>query len=276
MRRKGEPVASCGDRENAVLVGRLLRDHRLNRGLTVAEVAQAIRVGERHVHAVEEGRVEDLPPQPYARGLVSAYATLIGLEAEELLRVCGAALAGEGPAQTGTIFRYPLSERFVWREWTLPFALAAAVLAILVARAVLSPAPVDLPAPVIETTTVVQPVQAPALLAEVHPPPEQPAGEPVPAPGVRLILRCEGKTWAEASSDGSELRRYELGPGQNLTLTARERLSVSLGDAGVVRLRINERELGFIGFKGETKLGLSFTAGKAPPLVVPPRAGAGD
>ena len=93
-------------------------------------------------------------------------------------------------------------------------------------------------------------------------------------PGVRVMLRCEGTTWAEATPDGGQQRRYELGPGQNLVITAREKLSLSLGDAGVLRLRVNERELGFIGDKGEMKIGLSFTAAKPPPAG--PSAAVGD
>jgi hypothetical protein len=84
-----------------------------------------------------------------------------------------------------------------------------------------------------------------------------------------VLLRCEGTTWAEATPDGGQPRRYELGPGQNLEITAREKLSLSLGDAGVLRLRVNERELGFIGDRGEMKLGLSFTASKIPPPAGP-------
>jgi hypothetical protein len=63
-----------------------------------------------------------------------------------------------------------------------------------------------------------------------------------------------------------------------LSLAAREKLSLSLGDAGVIRLKVNEREIGFIGDKGETKLGLSFTASKPPPAapIAAPRAAAGD
>ena len=49
----------------------------------------------------------------------------------------------------------------------------------------------------------------------------------------------------------------------------RARDSISLGDAGVLWLRVNERELGFIGDKGEMKIGLSFTATKIPPPAGP-------
>lgn len=265
MRRKGDTAAAGPDPESAVLVGRLLRNGRLRRGLTLEEVGLAIRVGARHVLALEEGRFSDLPPQPYARGLVSAYATLLGLEPEELLRVCGPALAGEGSGPATSIFRYPAREQFVWREWAVPFALAAVVVSIVIARGVLRPAPLELTVPISEPAAVARPVQQSAAIADAPASPGPPLVEPVAAPGVRVLLRCEGTTWAEATPDGAEQRRYELGPGQNLEITARARLSLSLGDVGVIRLRVNERELGFIGDKGETKTGLSFTA--APPAV---------
>jgi len=278
VRRGSEPAAAGVDREGAVLVGRLLRSGRQSRGLTPEEVGLAIRVGARHVLAVEEGRFDDLPPQPYARGLVSAYATLLGLEPEELLRVCGTSLGGEGG---GRIFRYPLRDRFVWREWAVPFALAAVVASIVIARAVLNPAPVELAVPVSRPAAVARPVQQAAAIADIPAASNQQSEEPVVAPGVRALLRCEGTTWAEATPDGLEPRRYELGPGQNLEVTARERLALSLGDAGVIRLRVNDRELGFIGYKGEAKLGLSFTASKATAApaaatAAAPRAVAGD
>jgi hypothetical protein len=186
------------------------------------------------------------------------------------------AAAGADPAGSGQaprIFLYPLSEKFIWREWAVPFALAAVVASIVIARAVFTPAPIQLEAP---ATAVLAPLARQAE-APADPPPAagQPTEEAVATPGVRVLLRCEGTTWAEATPDGGPQRRYELGPGQNLALTARERLSLSLGDAGVIQLRVNERELGFIGDKGEIKIGLSFTAPKQLPAAVP-AAAAGD
>jgi transcriptional regulator with XRE-family HTH domain len=273
MRRRDEPAAAGADAEGAVLVGRLLRERRQSRGLTPEEIALAIRVSARHVLAVEDGRFADLPPQPYGRGLVSSYAAMLGLEPEELLRVCGSALAGEGSGQATRIFRYPIREKFIWREWAVPFSLAAGVATLVIARAVLTPAPIQLevPAPVV----MARPLRQAAALAEAPPATDASVEEPVATPGVRVLLRSEGTTWAEATPDGGQPHRYELGPGQNLTITAREKLSLSLGDAGMLRLRVNERELGFIGDKGEMKIGLSFTASKSPPAPAPP-AVAGD
>lgn len=174
---------------------------------------------------------------------------------------------------TGVVI-YPEKEEFVWREWAVPVTLAAIVVSIVVARAALTPAPVVLNAPAAAPVVVARPVQQVAVLAP-PPPPSLPVTEPVTAPGVQVTLRSEGTTWVEASPDGAEQRRYELGPGENLVLAARERISLSLGDAGLIRLKVNDRELGFIGDKGEEKTGLSFAVFRTPPAAAPP-AVAGD
>lgn len=170
------------------------------------------------------------------------------------------------------ILRHPAREIFIWREWAVPFALAAVVASIVIARAVLAPAPLVLNVPVAAPAAVARPVQQGTGLVEAPPASAQQPEAPAAAPGVRVMLRCEGTTWAEVTPDGGEQRRYELGPGQNLAITARERLSLSIGDAGLIRLNVNERELGFIGDKGETKTGLSFTAARTLPVAVPAAA----
>ena len=282
MTQDPEPVAAGVDTAGVATVGGLLRERRLQRGLKPEDIGIAIRFRACQIVAVEAGRFAELPPHPYARGLIRAYAIHVGLEPNELLRICGPAFSGEGTARGGRIFYYPLRDRSSWREWTAPIVFAAAVVIIVVARALLLPAPEPLIAPDTVPTARVQPAQpaaAPALepaSAEANAGnaagPAPAAGQPavsVAAAGVRVLLRSEGKTWAEAAPDGGEVRRYELGPGQNLELAARERLLVSLGDAGVIRLKVNDRELGFIGYKGETKVGLSFVPPKAPPAGAP-------
>ena len=257
------------DPESALLIGALLRDRRQSLGLAPEEVGEAIRFGTRQVVAVEEGRFADLPPQPYARGLVSAYATLVGIAPEELLRFCGPAFSSDAGGQRKSVFRVPARERFNWREWTVPFALASAVGLLVIARAALEPAPAELSVPTTVPAWLLRPIPETAAPADTSPSPEVSAERPPPAPGVRVTVRSEGTTWAEATADGDDQQRYELGPGQSLELTARERLAMSLGDAGSIRVTVNGRELGYIGLKGEVKTGLLFTAPKTAPASAP-------
>ena len=61
--------------------GSALREAREKAGLSVAEVANALKVAERTVDALEAELYEELPPRPYIRGYVRRYARLVGLDA---------------------------------------------------------------------------------------------------------------------------------------------------------------------------------------------------
>ncbi|MCY4056859.1 MAG: DUF4115 domain-containing protein [Gammaproteobacteria bacterium] len=61
--------------------GSALREARENAGFSVADVANALKVTERTVDALEAELYEELPPRPYIRGYVQRYARLVGLDA---------------------------------------------------------------------------------------------------------------------------------------------------------------------------------------------------
>ena len=61
--------------------GSALREAREKAGLTVADVANTLKVAERTVDALEAELYEELPPRPYIRGYVLRYARLVGLDA---------------------------------------------------------------------------------------------------------------------------------------------------------------------------------------------------
>ncbi|MCE2461379.1 MAG: helix-turn-helix domain-containing protein [Pseudomonadales bacterium] len=61
--------------------GPALRAAREKAGLSIANVAHALKVTEFTVDALEDERYEDLPPRPYIRGYIQRYARLVGLDA---------------------------------------------------------------------------------------------------------------------------------------------------------------------------------------------------
>ena len=61
--------------------GLALREAREKAGLSVVEIADALKVAERTVTALEAERYQDLPPRPYVQGYVRRYARLVGLDA---------------------------------------------------------------------------------------------------------------------------------------------------------------------------------------------------
>ena len=67
-------------------MGRYLRQIRMQRGISVRDVSNQIRIRINQVEALEDGRVEDLPGLVYSIGYVRSYANLLGLDGEEAVR----------------------------------------------------------------------------------------------------------------------------------------------------------------------------------------------
>ena len=61
-------------------VGADLRAARVRAGKDLGEVARALRIGEGHLEAIEEGRFEALPGRAYALGFLRSYAEHLGLD----------------------------------------------------------------------------------------------------------------------------------------------------------------------------------------------------
>lgn len=93
-------------------VGTLLRATRQRHGLSVKDVAQALRIRAPYIEAIEDGRPADLPAPAYAVGFVKAYAKALGLDETEILRRFRA--EAEGLARrTELDFPAPVPERGV-------------------------------------------------------------------------------------------------------------------------------------------------------------------
>jgi Helix-turn-helix domain/RodZ C-terminal domain len=75
-------AGTAGVRDNGSMfeIGGSLREARLKRGLTPADVQKAIRIRDRYLQALEEERWELLPGDAYVKGFLRTYADYLGLD----------------------------------------------------------------------------------------------------------------------------------------------------------------------------------------------------
>jgi len=66
-----------------ITVGTILRRAREQRGLTIAQVSEALTIPAKHLQALEEGELHVFPAEIYARGAFMKYADWLGVRAEE-------------------------------------------------------------------------------------------------------------------------------------------------------------------------------------------------
>ena len=77
--------AGAGGASAAVSLGRSLAEARKARGLSIAEVAQAIKFSPRQIEAIESDDFGKLPGATIVRGFIRSYAKLLRLDPTVLL-----------------------------------------------------------------------------------------------------------------------------------------------------------------------------------------------
>lgn len=71
--------------------GDTLRQARAQKGITLRQAEQEIRVNRHYLAALEDEAFENLPPLPYQRGIVRTYAAYLGLDQTRLVELFDAA-----------------------------------------------------------------------------------------------------------------------------------------------------------------------------------------
>jgi transcriptional regulator with XRE-family HTH domain len=69
-------------------LGRILSETRVARGLTLDEVERDTRIAKRYLEALEREEFGSLPAPVYCRAFLRTYAQYLGLDGNEILRLC--------------------------------------------------------------------------------------------------------------------------------------------------------------------------------------------
>jgi cytoskeleton protein RodZ len=223
--------------ESTVSAGTMLRAGREAAGLTIAAVAQQLKLAPRQVSALEDGDFAGLPGRTFVRGFIRNYARLLRLDADQVLAALpdtAAPAANEHPSLAPT--PRPMGElpadanhRPSPARWAIPLALVAVVTVAAVyemarppaepARpaAIDKPAPAPAPAaPAADAAPAVLPGSATTVLpnplasddkagsAPDHAMPGPDTGSapvagalPTDAASAPLVLTFQGTSWAE-------------------------------------------------------------------------------
>jgi len=85
------------EESEAVKFGRMLRDSRVRRGLSLTEIANHTKISQRHLASLERGDISRWPGGMYRRAMVRAYCTCVGLQAEDVVHNFTRVFADESP-----------------------------------------------------------------------------------------------------------------------------------------------------------------------------------
>ena len=116
-------------------VGGSLREARLKRGLSPADVQKAIRIRDRYLQALEEERWELLPGDAYVKGFLRTYADYLGLDGNLYVEEYNSRFARPDEPQLVPVRFARTGTRFGGLGFLRPLVLVGAVVAIVAAIA---------------------------------------------------------------------------------------------------------------------------------------------
>jgi len=251
--------------EAGMSIGAQLRASREARGLSIDAVAHTTRVQPRILAAIERDDVRAVPPRPFGRGFVKAYAREIGLDGDQTTRDYFAQFAPVVLPMRPEAQKEPPSRATASpRVWRLALASLGALTAIAVAVVASRPAAkaesaagvanvvgtsgvASTSAPAVAKTTDAAPVASPVSTATTQ------AAPPVQAAPLTIVLTATGPSWVTADADGRRALFKTVTPGLPETIIAKREIVIRAGNAGALAWRVNGRELGPMGRIGQIR-----------------------
>jgi cytoskeletal protein RodZ len=238
-------------------IGDWLRRARTEKGLTIADVEQALKIRARYVQALETDDFAILPPMVYTRALLRDYARLLGLDPGEMLdRALPMRAADRNPIREAI---RPLEKEAAVSWKLIAVVVAAGVMASLLfylytqfesfnrgVEAVESRAPQALPTRGGVSSPLL--TAAPATSVALTPTPE---ASPTPITGIVVEARISEPSWVQVWADGRSILAETLPPGTTRTFSADQSVRMRVGNAGAVDITANGVPQGRLGGPGQ-------------------------
>lgn len=240
-------------------VGAILREARLAKGLSLAEVEKGTSIRSRYLEAVEKDEYDKTPGEVFLKGIIRNYGNYLGLNGPELVDMYKAAAAGvakdsvrsAGIREVDKVrLNIQLKEkrdigsgtgRVELPNFSLRQCLAGLAVVVVVAGGYFAvPQAVDY--------FKSRPQSAPAAAEEQKPAPA--AAAPVVLDKVVVEMEANGPCWLEVNADGKEIFAGMLQPKDKRSYEAKDKLIIKYGNIGVMSVKVNGESVDMQGEHG--------------------------
>jgi hypothetical protein len=230
--------------EKTVGFGPYLIAHRLEKDMSLDEVARRTRIGAETLRLIETQDLDRLPVPVFVLGFLRAYAKTVGADGNEAVRRYQAHVDRRPPALETRPGPTPAAPRL----WPRLLATAALMLGwMAVSIWVLGDRDGGTGA---KSAGAVAVPRSPAASPRPAPETLPPRAAPLP---YRLEITAMADTWLQVVTDGGSPRQFRLDSGQRLDLGAQSGFVLLMGDAGAVALQLNGKALQAAGSRGQVK-----------------------
>ena len=267
-------------------LGECFQKAREAKGLTLEEAAARTRILPQYLKAVEDNNYAKLPDEVFTKGFVRSYARILGLDEATIIRQfdeSGGEFYAKRNERESLKQRLEEEERRKKANRNIVVGVVSAALLILFVLMgrdrdrsepkLVSPEPAPVAAVPAPTS---EPLKAEPAASLGDPFPRSASGQAevernfsgvLPLEGVmpddkkKLVLDMEAieRSWVKVQTDHTPGQEVMLNPGDRNRWKAQERLIVTLGNAGGVRISLNGKLQGPFGGRGKVVREIVFT-----------------
>jgi cytoskeletal protein RodZ len=245
-----------------------LRTARQQKGISLEDISRTTLIDKKYLEAIEGGN-EDVLPAAYVRAFIREYAAAIGLNADDVMKNYARPAAQDAtvaapeehsapePASVST----PVASgarRPWWENRTLLLSIISVAIVCIIAvvldisRTNRHRGVQEIPfnTAVRESEQRAFPDDTAKTVAQGH-----------TAAGDSLVLSAAStdSVWMELSIDGTPPNDYLFPPNARRQWKAKEKFTITLGNAGGVRFRLNSTEIGTLGKAGSVVRNVELT-----------------
>jgi cytoskeleton protein RodZ len=235
-------------------LGASFKKARESKGLSLDQIARETRISTRFLTAIENEEFHLLPGGIFNRGFVRSFAQAVGLDPDQAVSDYDQLASIRDPGDIGSVTPpAPKGERYLYPIAIGVLAVAIALFYIATRESGRTGDNRGLTPP-----AAVQP-SAPVSVQESTPTTPSPTSEPtergLPATQtLTLDVEARERTWIKVTSDGNSVNSGEvLQPGMTRKFTAENSISISVGNAAGLTLKVNDMRLKPLGRSGEVR-----------------------
>jgi cytoskeleton protein RodZ len=215
-------------------IGERIKQARVQRGLTLRDIARMTKITERLLAAVERDDFASLPPGIFRRACIRAFASAVGLEGAQCSREYVTSFEPEPPPEPVPQVRKELID-FADRLFARPGTALAGLMGIGALSAFVTFGAVAARSSPGSADAGRRDAPAPALTQ--RPAVTESAG--VDSPRLRVEIRPTRSCWVSASADGESVVYRLLRRDEHTVVEAHDVITLKVGDAGAVAYSVN-------------------------------------
>jgi cytoskeletal protein RodZ len=237
-------------------LGDILREKRESLNLTVEEVARITKLKKSTIVTLEKGDYKELQEAVYIRGFLKIYASLLGLDYRDLSPLLDRELKLAGKLEEEA------EERRIQVPLLFTSIIAFILIVILIVVFVFHWNPKSIIFRTERQSPKIESVQPGKTELQKEFPsvekttPESKTPEAIPPKvqkekEVLVEIRGLDYSWLRVTVDDKKVFEGFLKSGESYSWKGKERITIRTGNAGGISIRVNGRDLGTLGKKGE-------------------------